>query len=303
MANLKVTLSGWELDNPVIASSGTYGYGLLFTDIYDVNILGSFSLKGTTYEPRFGNPQPRSAECEYGVLSSIGLQNPGIDAVMSEELPKLRRHYRKRVFANVCGSSVEEYACVASRFDESEQVGIIEVNLSCPNVKEGGMNFGSDPAMAARVTGEVKKAVSKPVYVKLSSGVTDIVSIAVACEQAGADGLCMVNTMPGIRIDLRTRKPVLGTKTGGYSSPAMLPISERMVFQAYEAVSVPIIGMCGVSTARDVLEMMMAGASAVQVGSANLLNPGICKEIIDALPAEMEEYGINSLSEIIGSAH
>lgn len=303
MVDLKVNLSGWELDNPIIASSGTYGYGLLFTDVYDVNILGSFSTKGTTREEKFGNPQPRVAECAYGVLSSIGLQNPGIDAVIDVELPKLSKFFHKKILANVCGASVEEYAYVAGRFDSAEQVGIIEVNLSCPNVHEGGMSFGVDPVMAAEVTKAVKAVTTKPVYIKLTSNVGDIVSIASACEKAGADGLCMVNTIPGMRIDLRTRRPVLGTKTGGYSSPAMLPIAERMVYETYEAVNIPIIGLCGVSAARDVLEMMMAGASAVQVGSANLLNPRACQEILEALPIEMQKCGVESISDIIGAAH
>lgn len=303
MAELKTTLSGWELDNPVIASSGTYGYGLLFTDIYDVNCLGSFSIKGTTREERFGNPLPRVAECAYGVLSSVGLQNPGIDAVMSEELPKLARFYHKKIFANVCGFSVEEYAYVAERFDASEQVGIIEVNLSCPNVRDGGASFGTNPEMVREITKAVKSVTSKPVYIKLPSGVTDIVSVALACQEGGADGVCMVNTLLGIRIDLKNRKPVLGATMGGYSSPAMFPIAARMVYQAYEALDIPIVGIGGVTTARDVIEMMMCGASAVQVGSANLLDPRTCMNIIDALPGEMEKYGISKIREIIGAAH
>lgn len=303
MVNLKVTLSGWELDNPVIASSGTYGYGALFSEFYDVNLLGSFSIKGTTREPRLGNPQPRTAECTYGILSSVGLENPGVDAVIREELPKLAAFYHKKILANVCGSSVEEYAYVARRFDQCEQVGILEINLSCPNVKQGGMSFGTDPEMVHTITRTIKSTVSKPVYIKLSANVADIVPIAVAAQDGGADGLCMVNTMPGIRIDLKTRRPVLGTVTGGYSSPAMFPISARMVYQAYEAVKIPIVGLSGVTTARDVLEMMMAGASAVQVGSANLLNPCACVEIIRDLPIEMERHGIQNIRDIIGVAH
>lgn len=303
MADLKVSLSGWELDNPIIAASGTYGYGLLFTDLYDIERLGSFSIKGTTREERFGNPQPRTAECDFGVLSSVGLQNPGIDAVINVELPKLSGFYGKKVLANVCGFSVDEYVYVAERFDECEQVGILEVNLSCPNVHSGGMSFGTDPVMVEKITSAVKAAVKKPVYIKLSSAVTDISTIAVACERAGADGVCIANTMPGIRIDLKRRKPVLGTVTGGYSSPAMFPIAARMVYQAYQAVSIPIIGIGGISSARDVIEMMMCGASAVEIGSANLLDPMICADIIDALPAEMEKYGIDPLRSIIGAAH
>lgn len=303
MGGLNVALSGWELDNPVIASSGTYGYGLLFTDIYDVNRLGAFSIKGTTREERFGNPQPRAAECTYGVLSSVGLQNPGIDAVINEELPKLGKFYHKKVLANTCGFSVDEYVYVASRFDECEQVGIIELNLSCPNVKNGGMSFGTAPGTVSEITREVKAAVAKPVYVKLPSAMTDPAAIAAACQEAGADGICMVNTFPGIKVDLKSRRPVLGTVTGGYSTPAMFPIAARMVYQAYSAVTIPIIGLGGVTTARDVLEMMMCGASAVQVGAANLLDPRACMNIIEDLPGEMEKYGVDTLSEIIGAAH
>ena len=303
MADLRVNLSGWELDNPVIASSGTYGYGALFTELYDIDRLGSFAIKGTTREERFGNPQPRTAECTYGVLSSVGLQNPGIDAVLSEELPKLAHFYHKKVLANVCGFSVEEYAYVAGRFDACEQVGIIEVNLSCPNVRDGGMSFGTDPELVKEITRAVKSVTTKPVYVKLTSAVSSIVPIAAACQEAGADGICMVNTMPGIRIDLKTRRPVLGTVTGGYSTPAMFPIAARMVYQAYKEVDIPIIGLGGITTARDVLEMMMCGASAVQVGSANLLDPMACIRIIEALPEEMEKYGIEKISDIVGAAH
>lgn len=303
MGNLKVTLSGWELDNPIIASSGTFGYGSLYQDIYDINLLGSFSLKGTTAEERFGNPMPRSAECSYGILSSVGLQNPGVDFVLNTELPKLARHFQKKVFANICGSSIDEYVLVASRFDSSDQVGILELNLSCPNVRVGGMGFGTTPDMAAAVTKSVRAATTKPLYVKLSSNAADLTAIACACEQAGADGLCMVNTMPGIKIDLRSRKPVLGNVIGGYSSPAMLPISERMVYEAYKAVHIPIIGVGGIEKAEDVLEMMMAGATAVEIGSANLLDPGICRDILAALPAVMDKYGIRDINEIIGAAH
>lgn len=303
MVNLKVNLSGWELDNPIIASSGTYGYGLLFTDLYDVNRLGSFSIKGTTAEERFGNPQPRTAECSFGVLSSVGLQNPGVDAVIETELPKLSHFYHKKVFANVCGSSPEEYVYVASRFNACEQVGILEINLSCPNVKSGGMSFGTDRAKVFEIIKAVREATTKPIYAKLSSAVTDIVPIASACEEAGADGLCLANTMPGIRVDLKTRKPVLATVTGGYSSPAMFPISARLVYQARRVVNIPIIGLGGISCARDVIEMMMCGAAAVQIGAANLLDPMACIKILEDLPDEMRKYGIDDINEIIGAAH
>lgn len=303
MVNLKVNLSGWELDNPIIASSGTYGYGLLFTDLYDVNRLGSFSIKGTTGEERFGNPQPRTAECKFGVLSSVGLQNPGVEAVISTELPKLSGFFHKKVLANVCGSSTDEYVYVASRFDSCEQVGILEINLSCPNVKSGGMSFGTDPGKVKEIISEIRSVTKKPIYAKLSSAVTDIVPIALACEEAGADGLSLANTMPGIRVDLRTRKPVLATVTGGYSSPAMFPISARLVYQTYKAVNIPIIGLGGISSAHDVLEMMMCGASAVQIGAANLLDPMACINILEALPDEMEKYGISDINEMVGAAH
>ena len=303
MVNLKVNLSGWEIDNPIIASSGTYGYGLLFTDLYDVNRLGSFSIKGTTGEERFGNPQPRTAECRFGVLSSVGLQNPGVEAVIETELPKLSKFFHKKILANVCGSSLEEYVYVASRFDTCDQVGILEINLSCPNVKSGGMSFGTDQAKAREIIKAIREVTTKPIYAKLSSAVTDIVPIAVACEEAGADGLCLANTMPGIKVDLKTRRPILATVTGGYSSPAMFPISARLVYQTNKAVNIPIIGLGGISCAHDVIEMMMCGASAVQVGAANLLDPMACINILEELPIEMKKYGINDIGEIIGAAH
>ena len=303
MVNLKVSLGELELENPIIASSGTYGYGTAFLDFYDVNRLGSFSLKGTTGEERFGNPLPRAAECKYGVLSSVGLQNPGVEAVLQNELPELAKVYHKKVMANVCGFSPEEYAYVAERISTADIVGIVELNLSCPNVHDGGMAFGTDPKNVNRITKAVKEVSSKPVYVKLTSAVTDIVSIARAAEEAGADGLCVANTMPGIKIDLRTRRPVLGSIKGGYSSPAMFPLSARMVYDIYEAVNIPIIGVGGICSAADVIEMMMCGASAVQVGSQNLLHPSICVDILDELPSVMEKYGIENIKDITGAAH
>jgi len=295
-----VTLSGLRLDNPVIPASGTFGYGREFSEFYDLDILGSFSFKGTTREPRFGNPTPRIAECTSGIINSVGLQNPGIDAVIENELPHLRTIFHKPVIANISGFSVDEYRYCCERIDREEQVGIIEVNISCPNVRHGGMSFGTTPESAAEVTRAVKEVTSKPVYMKLSPNVTDIVAIARACEDAGADGLCLVNTMMGMRIDTVRRRAVIANKTGGFSGAAIFPVALRMVWQTAQACRIPIIGCGGVSSAADVVEMMMAGASAVEVGTANLINPYACKEIIEALPAEMERLGIEKLNDIIG---
>ena len=303
MVDTKVTLSGLTLDNPVIPASGTFGFGYEFAEIYDIDILGSLSFKGTTREPRFGNPTPRIAECPSGMLNAVGLQNPGIDKVIEEELPKLRQVFHKPVVANISGFSIDEYVECCGRIDQEEQVGIIEVNISCPNVHNGGMSFGTSPESAAEVTRQVKAVTTKPVYMKLSPNVTDIAAIARACEEAGADGISLINTLRGMRIDLRRRAPVLKNVTGGLSGPTVLPVALRMVWQVYEAVSVPIIGMGGVSTARDVIEMMLAGATAVEVGAANLKNPLAAKEIIEQLPPLMEELGIGRLSDIIGGAH
>ncbi|MBE6038824.1 MAG: dihydroorotate dehydrogenase [Anaerofustis stercorihominis] len=303
MVDMKVNLSGIELDNPIIPASGTFNFGEEFNEFYDINILGSFSFKGTTREPRFGNPTPRIAECTQGMINSVGLQNPGIDKVISEELPKLRKFFHKPLVANISGFSIEEYVHCCEKIDKEDQVGIIEVNISCPNVHNGGMAFGVDPKNAYDVTKAVKEVTSKPVYIKLSPNVTDIVSIAKACEDGGADGISMINTLLGMKIDLKTRKPVIANKMGGFSGPAILPVAVRMVYQVYDAVKLPIMGMGGVSTAEDVIEMMLAGATAVQVGAQNLVDPFACKKIIEDLPRVMDKYGINSLSEIIGGAH
>ena len=303
MVDTKVTLSGITLDNPIIPASGTFGYGYEFAELYDINCLGSFSFKGTTKESRFGNPTPRIAETPSGMINSVGLQNPGVDAVIVEELPKLKACFSKPVIANIGGFSIEEYTTVAEKLDKEEQVGILEVNISCPNVHNGGMSFGTSPEMAAKVTKAVKAVTKKPVYIKLSPNVTDIVSIAKACEDAGADGISLINTLLGMRIDLRKKKPIIANKMGGFSGSAIFPVALRMVYQVYDAVKIPIIGMGGVSSASDVIEMMLAGATGVQIGAANLVNPYICKEIIEALPATMEKYGINSLKDIIGGAH
>ena len=301
--SMTVRLGSITLDNPVIPASGTFGYGYEFAELYNINCLGSLSFKGTTREARFGNELPRIAECTGGLINSIGLQNPGVQKVVEEELPRLRACFQKPIIANICGFSVEEYAENSAVFDQEEQVAILEINVSCPNVHHGGMTFGTDPKMAAEVTRAVKKATTKPVYIKLSPNVTDIVEIARACEDAGADGLSLINTMLGMRIDLKSRKPVVANKMGGFSGSAVFPVALRMVYQVYEAVSIPVIGMGGVASARDVLEMMLAGASAVQVGAANLADPFICQKIISSLPEEMERYRINSLEEIIGGAH
>lgn len=303
MVNTKVSLSGLELSNPIIPASGTFGFGAEFAELYDLNILGSISFKGTTVKPRFGNPTPRIAECPEGILNSIGLQNPGLAAVCEVELPRLGKSFKKPLVANINGFSIEEFVECAKAMDKQEQVGIIEVNVSCPNVHGGGMIFGVSPDSAAEVLRAVKAVTTKPVYIKLSPNVTDIVEIALACEAAGADGICLINTLLGMRIDLKTRKPILSMKMGGFSGHAVFPVAVRMVYQVYEAVKIPIMGMGGVSCAAEVIEMMLAGATAVQVGAENLRNPYVCKEIIEALPIVMEKYGISSLEEIIGGAH
>lgn len=303
MVNTSVELCGIRLDNPVIPASGTFGYGREFAELYDINCLGAFSIKGTTREPRFGNPGPRIAEAPGGLLNSVGLQNPGVDAVISRELPELARVYGKKVLANVCGFSVDEYVEVAARLDREDIVGWLELNVSCPNVHGGGMGFGTSCAGAAEVTREVKRAVKKPVIVKLTPNVTDIAAIARACEDAGADGLSLINTVLAMRIDPASRRPVLANVTGGLSGGAVFPIALRCVYQVYEAVSIPVIGMGGVRSARDVIELMLAGAAAVGVGAANLVNPYAARDIIAALPAEMQKYGIHNLEAVIGGAH
>ena len=303
MADLKVTLSGLELDNPIIPASGTFGYGYEFAELYDINMLGSFSFKGTTLEPRFGNPTPRIAETPAGMINAVGMQNPGIDRVISEELPRLKKCFHKKVVANIGGFSVDEYAECCARIDGEEQVGLIEVNVSCPNVHNGCMSFGTDPLGISAVTKAVKAVTKKPVYVKLSPNVTDIVPLAAAAAEAGADGISLINTLLGMRIDLRTKKPVIANRMGGFSGSAILPVALRMVYQVYEAVKLPIIGMGGISSARDVVEMMLAGATAVEVGAANLVDPWACPKILAELPSVMEQYGISSLRDIIGGAH
>ncbi len=300
MGKLSVNLCGIELDNPVIPASGTFGFGYEFADIYDINVLGTFSFKGTTKDPRFGNPTPRIAECYAGMINAVGLQNPGVEKVISEELPKLKKCFNKPVMANVSGFAIEDYAYTCEKLDKQQQVGWLEVNVSCPNVHGGGMSFGTSPEAAAQVVRAVKKVTTKPVIVKLSPNVTDIVAIAKACEEAGADGISLINTMLGMRIDLKTRKPVIANKMGGFSGPAIFPVAVRMVYQVANAVKIPVIGMGGVSSAEDVIEMMLAGATAVEIGAANLVDPTACKNIIEDLPRVMEKYGINNLSEIIG---
>ena len=301
--NTKVSLCGIPLDNPVIPASGTFGYGYEFAELYDINRLGTFSFKGTTREPRFGNPTPRIAECTGGIINAVGLQNPGVEAVISRELPRLAQCFRKPVMANVSGFSVEDYAYTCQKLDAQPQVGWLEVNVSCPNVHGGGMSFGTQPEAAAEVTRAVKAVTKKPVIIKLSPNVTDIVSIAKACEDAGADGISLINTMLGMRIDLKRRKPVIANTMGGFSGPAIFPVAVRMVYQVSQAVSIPVVGMGGVQSAEDVLEMMLAGATAVEVGAANLVNPFASLDIVNGLPAAMEKYGINGLNEIIGGAH
>ena len=301
MVNLKVNLAGIEIDNPVIPASGTFGYGQEFAQLYDINCLGTFSFKGTTRDPRYGNPTPRIAECPSGMLNAVGLQNPGVDKVISEELPALKKIFHKPVMANVSGFSIDDYAYTCEKLDREEQVGWLEVNISCPNVHNGGMSFGVDPKAAAEVTRAVKSVTKKPVFMKLSPNVTDIAAIARACEEAGADGISLINTLLGMRIDLKRRAPILANKMGGMSGPAVFPVALRMVYQVYEAVKIPIIGMGGVSSAEDVIELMLAGATAVEVGAANLVDPFACQKIVEELPAEMEKYGIKNLSDIIGA--
>lgn len=301
--NTKVNLCGTELDNPIIPASGTFGYGYEFSELYDINCLGTFSFKGTTKDPRFGNPTPRIAECTSGMINAVGLQNPGVDAVINEELPKLKACFNKPVMANVSGFSVEEYAYTCERLDKEEQVGWLEVNVSCPNVHGGGMTFGTDCESAASVVRAVKAVTTKPVIIKLSPNVTDIASIAKACEDAGADGISLINTMLGMRINLNTKKPVIANKMGGFSGPAIFPVALRMVYQVYEAVDIPIIGMGGISCASDVIEMMLAGATACEIGAMNLVDPFASKIIVEELPLVMQRYGITDLKEIIGGAH
>ena len=300
MGRLNVNLCGIEIDNPVIPASGTFGYGREFAELYDINALGTFSFKGTTREARFGNPTPRIAECTAGMINAVGLQNPGVDAVIREELPRMKTYFRKPVMANVSGFSVEDYAYTCALLDREEQVGWLEVNVSCPNVHGGGMSFGTSPEAAAEVTRAVKAVTHKPVLVKLSPNVTDIVSIASACEDAGADGISLINTLLGMRIDIRHRRPVIANTMGGFSGPAIFPVALRMVYQVARAVKIPVVGMGGVTTAEDVIEMMLAGATAVEVGAANLVDPYACRNIIEALPGVMDKYGISSLAEIIG---
>ena len=303
MVDLKTTLCGIELDNPVIPASGTFGFGQEFHEFYDINMLGSFSFKGTTREPRFGNPTPRIAECPSGMLNAVGLQNPGVDHVIAHELPELRKIFHKPVMANISGFSVDEYVEVCEKLDKEDGIGWLEVNISCPNVHGGGMSFGTDPKAAAEVTKAVRAVTTKPIIIKLTPNVTDIVTMAKACEDAGANGVSLINTLLGMRINLRTRKPLIANTTGGYSGPAVFPVAVRMVYQVSKAVKIPVVGMGGVSTAQDVIEMMLAGATAVEVGAANLVDPFACKKIIEDLPKVMAEYRIESLSEIIGAAH
>ena len=302
MERLKVNLCGIGIDNPVIPASGTFGFGYEFAQLYDINILGTFSFKGTTKDPRFGNPTPRIAECTAGMINAVGLQNPGVDSVIKDELPKLKEVFHKPVMANISGFSVDDYAYTCEKLDKQEQVGWLEVNISCPNVHGGGMSFGTDPASAAEVTRAVKAVTSKPVIIKLSPNVTDIAAIAKACEEAGADGISLINTLLGMRIDLKTKRPVIANKMGGFSGPAIFPVALRMVYQVANAVKIPVIGMGGISSAEDVIEMMLAGATAVQVGAANLVDPFACKKIIGDLPRVMVKYSIKNLKDIIGGA-
>lgn len=302
MGEMKVDLCGITLDNPVMAASGTFGYGYEFAELYDINMLGTFSFKGTTAEARFGNPTPRIAECTAGMINSVGLQNPGVDKVIEEELPKLKKCFDKKVMANVSGFSAGEYVELCRKLNDCEQIGWFEVNISCPNVHGGGMAFGTSPQAAAEVTGKVKEVTDKPVIIKLSPNVTDIVSIAKACEDAGADGISLINTLLGMRIDLKTKKPVVANRMGGFSGSAIFPVALRMVYQVASAVKIPVVGMGGVTSADDVIEMMLAGATAVQIGAANLVNPYACRDIINALPEVMKKYKIESLKEIIGGA-
>lgn len=303
MVSLKTNLCGIELDNPLIPASGTFGFGYEFAEIYDINCLGTFSFKGTTKDARFGNPTPRIAECENAMINSVGLQNPGVENVIKNELPKLRKCFNKPVMANVSGFSIEEYVYTVEKLDKEEGIGWFEVNISCPNVHGGGMSFGTSPEMAAAVTRAVRAVTKKPLIIKLSPNVTDIVAIAKACEEAGADGISLINTLLGMKIDLKTKKPVIANKMGGFSGPAIKPVAIRMVYQVYEAVKIPIVGGGGVATAEDVIEMMLAGASAVEIGAQNLVDPMACPKIIEDLPRVMEKYGIKDLKDIIGGAH
>ena len=302
MVSTKVNLCGIEMDNPIIPASGTFGYGYEFAELYDINCLGSFSFKGTTKDPRFGNPTPRIAECTAGMINAVGLQNPGVEKVISEELPRLAKCFHKPVMANVSGFAIEDYAYTCELLDKEDQVGWLEVNVSCPNVHGGGMSFGTQPEAAAAVTRAVKAVTKKPVIIKLSPNVTDIVSIAKACEEAGADGISLINTLLGMRINLNTRKPVIANKMGGFSGPAIFPVAVRMVYQVAHSVKIPVVGMGGVSSAEDVIELMLAGATAVEVGAANLVNPFACRDIINDLPRVMEKYRIQNLTDIIGQA-
>lgn len=303
MVDLKVTLSGWTLDNPIIAASGTFGYGKEFAKLYDINVLGSFSFKGTTLNPRFGNPTPRVADCRCGMINSVGLQNPGAKSVTENELPQIKKYFSKKVIANVGGFSIEEYVETSAMMDEADNVGMIELNISCPNVHNGGMAFGTNPVNAYNVVKAVRQRVKKPLYVKLSPNVTDITEIAAACCEAGAGGLSMINTVSGMRIDLKRRRPILANVTGGYSGDGIFPIALAAVYRTYEKVNVPIVGMGGISRAEDVIEMMLAGATAVQIGAANLVDPFCCKRIIEELPKVMQKYGIQKITDIIGGAH
>ena len=303
MGRLSVNLCGIELDNPIIPASGTFGYGYEFAEIYDINLLGTFSFKGTTRDPRFGNPTPRIAECTAGMINAVGLQNPGVDKVISEELPKLKKCFHKPVMANVSGFSVEDYAYTCALLDKEPQVGWLEVNVSCPNVHGGGMSFGTDPQAAAEVVAAVKAVTSKPVLVKLSPNVTDIAAIAKACEAAGADGISLINTLLGMRIDLKTRKPVIANTMGGFSGPAIFPVALRMVYQVANAVNIPIVGGGGVSTPENVLEMMLAGATAVEVGAQNLIDPMACRKLVEEFPAAMDKYKIENLKDLIGGVN
>ena len=303
MVSLKTDLCGIELDNPLIPASGTFGFGYEFAELYDINILGSLSFKGTTIEPRFGNPTPRIAECASGMLNAVGLQNPGVDKVISEELPKLYKVFNKPVMANVSGFSEKDYVSTVEKLDGEDRIGWFEINISCPNVHGGGMSFGTSCESAEGITRAVRRVTKKPIIIKLSPNVTDIASIAKACEAGGADGVSLINTLLGMRIDLKKRKPLLANKTGGFSGPAIKPVAVRMVYQVYEAVKIPIVGMGGIATAEDVIEMMLAGARAVEVGAENLVNPYACRDIIEALPQAMEKYGIKNLKDIIGGAH
>ena len=303
MGRLNVELCGIKMDNPILPASGTFGYGYEFADNYDINILGTLAFKTTTRDPRFGNPTPRIAETASGMLNAIGLQNPGVDNVIKNEIPKLKEVFHKPIMANVSGFSIEEYVEVCKKLDKEEQVGWFEVNISCPNVTGGGMHFGTDPDMAETVTREIKKVTTKPVIIKLSPNVTDIVAIAKAVERGGADAISLINTLVGMRIDIKKRKPVLKNKTGGLSGPAIFPVAIRMVYQVYEAVNIPIIGLGGVSSAEDVIEMMLAGATAVEIGAANFADPFICKKIIEELPALLDELKVENIKDIIGGAH